>query len=73
MTLATPKHPVELVVGAVVAQLVELGAGAGAADGAQSLDDARHPYTRGLVDCLPRLGEPRHPLPTLERRAEWAK
>jgi peptide/nickel transport system ATP-binding protein len=40
---------------------------------AGGLDDARHPYTRGLVDCLPRLGEPRHPLPTLERRAEWAQ
>jgi len=40
---------------------------------AGGLADARHPYTRGLVDCLPRLGEQRHPLPTLERRAEWAR
>jgi peptide/nickel transport system ATP-binding protein len=40
---------------------------------AGGLDDARHPYTRGLVDCLPRIGEARHPLPTLERRAEWAQ
>jgi peptide/nickel transport system ATP-binding protein len=39
---------------------------------AGGLGDARHPYTRGLVNCLPRLGERRHPLPTLERRAEWA-
>jgi peptide/nickel transport system ATP-binding protein len=39
---------------------------------AGGLDDARHPYTRGLVNCLPRLGQQRHPLPTLERRAEWA-
>ena len=37
------------------------------------LQDARHPYTRGLVNCLPRLGEDRHPLPTLDRRAEWAQ
>jgi peptide/nickel transport system ATP-binding protein len=39
---------------------------------AGGLRDARHPYTRGLVNCLPRLGEDRHPLPTLDRRPEWA-
>jgi peptide/nickel transport system ATP-binding protein len=37
------------------------------------LDRATHPYTRGLLDCLPRLGEPRHPLPTLDRKPEWAR
>jgi peptide/nickel transport system ATP-binding protein len=40
---------------------------------ARGLADARHPYTRGLLNCLPKLGEDRHPLPTLERRAEWAR
>ena len=40
---------------------------------AGGLADARHPYTRGLVDCLPRLGADRHPLPTLDRRPEWAQ
>jgi peptide/nickel transport system ATP-binding protein len=35
------------------------------------LADARHPYTRGLVNCLPQLGADRHPLPTLDRRPEW--
>ena len=40
---------------------------------AGSLGAARHPYTRGLVECLPRLGEDRHPLPTLERQPEWAR
>jgi len=39
---------------------------------AGNLAGATHPYTRGLVECLPRLGEDRHPLPTLERKAEWA-
>ena len=29
--------------------------------------------TRGLVNCLPRLGGDRHPLPTLDRQAEWAE
>ncbi len=38
-----------------------------------NLAAATHPYTRGLVDCLPRLGESRHPLPTLDRRPEWAQ
>ncbi len=39
---------------------------------AGGLADAKHPYTRGLLNCLPRLGEDRHPLPTLERQADWA-
>jgi peptide/nickel transport system ATP-binding protein len=37
------------------------------------LHEARHPYTQGLLNCLPRLGGSRHPLPTLERRPEWAQ
>ncbi len=36
------------------------------------LSDATHPYTRGLMNCLPKLGGDRHPLPTLDRRPEWA-
>ena len=40
---------------------------------AGNLSAAKHPYTRGLVECLPRLGEDRHPLPTLDRRPEWAE
>jgi peptide/nickel transport system ATP-binding protein len=35
------------------------------------LSKAQHPYTRGLLNCLPQLGAPRHPLPTLDRRPEW--
>ena len=40
---------------------------------AGELAQARHPYTQGLLACLPRLGEPRHPLPVLDRQAEWAR
>jgi peptide/nickel transport system ATP-binding protein len=40
---------------------------------AGKLAAAKHPYTRGLVECLPRLGEDRHPLPTLDRRPEWGE
>lgn len=36
------------------------------------LANAKHPYTRGLLGCLPQLGQSRHPLPVLDRRAEWA-
>jgi len=36
------------------------------------LGDATHPYTRGLLHCLPQLGAPRHPLPVLQRQAHWA-
>jgi peptide/nickel transport system ATP-binding protein len=32
---------------------------------------AQHPYTQGLLNCLPQLGAPRHPLPTLDRQASW--
>jgi len=39
---------------------------------AGGLADAKHPYTRGLLNCLPRLGDNRHPLPTLDRQPEWA-
>ncbi|MFT0861430.1 ABC transporter ATP-binding protein [Ancylobacter sp. G4_0304] len=36
------------------------------------LSSARHPYTRGLLDCVPKIGESRHPLPILDRKPEWA-
>ncbi|MBL0088124.1 MAG: ABC transporter ATP-binding protein [Ideonella sp.] len=36
------------------------------------LHEARHPYTRGLLDCLPQLGSARHPLPVLVRQVEWS-
>ncbi len=36
-----------------------------------ALHEAKHPYTQGLLNCLPRLGESRHPLPTLDRQASW--
>ena len=39
---------------------------------AGGLANAKHPYTRGLLNCLPRLGDVRHPLPTLDRQPEWA-
>jgi peptide/nickel transport system ATP-binding protein len=38
---------------------------------AKDLHQAQHPYTRGLLNCLPVLGETRHPLPTLDRQAAW--
>jgi peptide/nickel transport system ATP-binding protein len=33
---------------------------------------AKHPYTRGLMACLPQLGNTVHPLATLDRQPEWA-
>ncbi|WP_069061856.1 ABC transporter ATP-binding protein [Sinorhizobium sp. RAC02] len=39
---------------------------------ASDLPRAQHPYTRGLLDCMPKIGAPRHPLPVLDRRLEWA-
>jgi len=40
---------------------------------ASDLKQAKHPYTQGLLNCLPRIGGDRHPLPVLERQAEWAE
>lgn len=39
---------------------------------AGGLAQAKHPYTLGLLNCLPQLNAQRHPLPTLDRRPEWA-
>jgi peptide/nickel transport system ATP-binding protein len=39
---------------------------------ASELHKAQHPYTRGLLDCMPRIDSDRHPLPVLQRKAEWA-
>ncbi|WP_296015506.1 ABC transporter ATP-binding protein [uncultured Agrobacterium sp.] len=36
-----------------------------------NLQNAQHPYTQGLLNCLPKIGEHRHPLPVLQRQAEW--
>ena len=38
---------------------------------ASELKNAQHPYTRGLLNCLPQLGRPQHPLPVLDRQPEW--
>lgn len=34
---------------------------------------AKHPYTQGLLNCLPRIGGARGPLPGLDRSGDWAK
>jgi peptide/nickel transport system ATP-binding protein len=38
---------------------------------ATRLREAQHPYTRGLLECLPQIAADRHPLPVLSRQAEW--
>lgn len=40
---------------------------------ASELSNAQHPYTRGLLNCMPKIGDNRHPLPVLERKVEWAE
>jgi peptide/nickel transport system ATP-binding protein len=40
---------------------------------AKDLLNAKHPYTQGLLNCLPRIGGNRAPLPGLDRNAEWAR
>jgi peptide/nickel transport system ATP-binding protein len=40
---------------------------------AANLLAAQHPYTRGLLNCLPRIGGPKGPLPGLDRTGVWAE
>jgi len=39
---------------------------------ARDLMQAKHPYTQGLLNCLPRIGGDRGPLPGLDRTGDWA-
>lgn len=39
---------------------------------ADRLSEATHPYTQGLLSCLPSVDGPLDPLPTLQRMASWA-
>ncbi|SIQ93245.1 peptide/nickel transport system ATP-binding protein [Rhizobium sp. RU35A] len=38
---------------------------------AADLDQAEHPYTRGLLAAQPRIGGPRRPLAVLDRKPDW--
>jgi peptide/nickel transport system ATP-binding protein len=38
---------------------------------AKELNAAQHPYTKGLLACLPTIDGPLEPLPTLQRDAAW--
>ena len=40
---------------------------------ASELTLARHPYTRGLLECMPSLARPQARLKTLERSAAWSE
>ncbi len=40
---------------------------------ASDLLHAKHPYTQGLLNCLPRIGGNRGALPALDRTADWAR
>ena len=39
----------------------------------RDLHAAQHPYTRGLMACLPSIDGPQEPLPVLDRQAAWAE
>jgi peptide/nickel transport system ATP-binding protein len=40
---------------------------------ASRLNEATHPYTRGLLSCLPSIDGSLDPLPVLQRQASWAE
>jgi peptide/nickel transport system ATP-binding protein len=39
---------------------------------ADKLHEAKHPYTRGLLNSLPRLDQPRAKLEVLQRDPAWS-
>jgi len=39
---------------------------------ARALSKGKHPYTRGLLGCLPDLDHPKDRLATLKRDPAWA-
>jgi peptide/nickel transport system ATP-binding protein len=39
---------------------------------AADLAKAKHPYTQGLMNCLPKIEGGARPLPVLQRDASWA-
>jgi hypothetical protein len=55
------KETARLVVGKVVEEVE-----------AKRLREAKHPYTQGLMRCLPSLADDVRPLPTLTRDPAWA-
>jgi peptide/nickel transport system ATP-binding protein len=40
---------------------------------ADRLSEATHPYTRGLLSCLPSIDGSLEPLPVLQRDASWTE
>jgi peptide/nickel transport system ATP-binding protein len=40
---------------------------------AKKLHEATHPYTKGLLSCLPTIDGPLTPLPVLSRDASWTE
>ena len=38
---------------------------------AAKMSEAQHPYTRGLIGCLPKINGDVRPLPVLARDAAW--
>lgn len=38
---------------------------------ASALEQSKHPYTRGLLNCLPRIGDHRDVLPVLKHDPQW--
>ena len=38
---------------------------------AQKLHESSHPYTKGLLNCLPKIEGTRSKLPTLARQESW--
>ena len=77
---ARPRHGADLHQPRPAAGGAVLRPGAGDVQGpgrrrgaAGNLLAAKHPYTQGLLNCLPRIGGARGPLPGLDRSGDWAK
>jgi peptide/nickel transport system ATP-binding protein len=73
MGLVFISHDLELVASFCDRVLITYGGRVVESCRASELDRATHPYTRGLLGCLPRLDAPRERLATLDRDPAWAR
>jgi len=71
MGLLFISHDLNLVASFCDRVLVMYGGKIMEACAARELDQARHPYTRGLLNCLPRIDRRQAELPTLTRDPAW--
>jgi len=71
MGLLIISHDLDLVAGFCDRVMVMYGGRIVETLAAAKIENCRHPYTKGLLDCLPRFSNAGRMLPTLKPRPDW--